>query len=69
MLGDSGLAHAFENGLNPSEERRIVAPSDHVGVKAGDGESGVEREPGLDGGMRFVKPPELRQGGGQLEKC
>src|SRR4029077_11293041 len=35
------------------------------GAGAGDGEGGVERETGLDGGTRLGRSTKLRQGGGQ----
>ena len=37
------------------------------GAGAGDGEGRVERETGLDRGMRLVESTKLREGGGQHE--
>ena len=36
---------------------------------AGDGEGRVERETGLDRGMRLVQSTKLREGGGQIKIC
>ena len=65
--GSSGLAHAFENGLKLGQICRVVAPRRPGGADAGDGVGRVERETGLDCGMRLVKATELRERGGQLK--
>ena len=65
-LGDSGLAHAFENRLELGQIRRVVALRRPGGSAAGDGVGRVEGETGPDCGTRFVKSPKLREGGGQV---
>ena len=65
LFGDPGLAQAFENGLKLGQIRRVVAHRRPGGAGAGDGEGRVERETGLDCGMRLVKSTKLREGGGQ----
>src|SRR5271170_8296421 len=59
LFGDPGLAHALENGLNLSQIRRVVAHRRPIGAGAGDGERRVEREAGLDGGIRLVQSVKL----------
>ena len=65
LFRDSGLAHAFENGLKLGQIRRVVAHRRPSGAGAGDGEGGVERETGFDGGTRLAWPAKLREGGAQ----
>ena len=67
LFGDAGLAHAVENGLEPGQVGRVVAPRRPGGAEAGDGEGRVEGEAGLDGGTRLVQSAKLRQGGGQVK--
>src|SRR5450432_3390660 len=67
LLGDSGLAQAFKNGLELSEVRRVVGHRRPRGPSAGHDESRVEREAGLDRGMRLVEATELHEGGCQPE--
>ena len=67
MLGQAGLAHAFENGLELREICRVVGPRGPGGAGPRNGECRVERETGIDRGMRFVKSTELREGGGQMK--
>ena len=69
LFGNSGLAHGFENGFDRGQIRRIVAHRRPSGVGAGDGEGRVERETGLDCGMRLVQSTKQREGGGQLKIC
>ena len=64
-----GLAQAFENGLKLGQIRRVVAHTGPERPDLGDGEGRIEREAGLDCGMRLVQSTKLREGGGQLEKC
>jgi hypothetical protein len=63
FLGDSGLAQAFENGLELRQIGRVVTHRRPEG--AGDGEGRIERETGLDCGRRLVKATKLREGGSQ----
>ena len=65
LFGDSGPAHAFEKGLKLGQIRRVVAHRRPIGAGARDGEGRVERETGLDCGMRLVKSTKLREGGGR----
>ena len=67
LLGDAGLAQVFESRFELGEIRWVVALRRPGDPEAGDGESRVEREAGLDRGMRFVEATELREGGGQHE--
>src|SRR5271166_6159210 len=67
LLGQPGLAHAFEYGLKLGEIRRVVGNRRPEGAGAGDREVRVEREAGLDSGMRLVKSIELCESGGQPE--
>src|SRR5271157_4561437 len=69
LFGDSGLAQALENGLELGQIRRVVAPRRPEGAGAGDGEGRVERETGLDGGIRLVRSTKLREGRGQVKIC
>ena len=69
LLGNSRLAHAFENPLELGQVRQVVAHRGPGGAGAGDGEGRVEREAGLDGGTRLVNSTKLREGGGQLKIC
>ena len=69
FLRQPGLAEAFENGLELRHMRGVVAHRRPGGAGAGDGEGRVEREAGLDCGMRLVKATKLREGGGQLKIC
>ncbi len=69
FLRQPRLAQAVENGLELGQIGRVVAPRRPGGAGAGDGEGRVERETGLDGGMRLVKSTKLREGGGQLKIC
>src|SRR5208337_890654 len=69
LFGDSGLAQALENGLELGQIRRVVAPCSPGGAGAGDGEGRVEREAGLERGMRFVPSIKLRESGGQRKIC
>ncbi len=48
---------------------RVVAHRRPGGAGAGDGVGRVERETGLDRGMRLVESTKLREGGGQLKIC
>ena len=52
-----------------AEECRVAAYRWPGGADAGDGEGRVEREAGLDGGMRVVKSTKLREAGGQPKIC
>src|SRR5271163_39289 len=48
LLGDPGLAHAFENGLELGQIRRVVARSGPEGTDAGDSEGpGLSARPAL----------------------
>src|SRR5271165_5001541 len=67
LFGDSGLAHAFENGLKLGQIGRVIAHSRPKGAGAGDGEGRVERETGLDCGMCLVWSTKVREGGSQQE--
>ena len=67
VFRNSGLAHAFEDGLKLGQIRRVVAHRRPSGAGARDGEGRVERETGLDCGMRIVKSTKLREGGGRQE--
>ena len=53
--------------LKLGQIRRVVAHRRPDGAGAGDGEGRVERETGLDRGMRLVKSTKLREGGGQTK--
>ena len=66
-LRDAGLAHPFENGLNLGQIRRVVAPRRPGVAYAGDEVGWIQRETGLDRGVRLVKSTELREGGGQVQ--
>jgi hypothetical protein len=67
LLGDSGLAHAFKYGLEPSQICWVVAHSFPKGVGAGDGEGAVERGAGLDCGMRLVQSIEVRRAAANMK--
>src|SRR5208282_5373109 len=67
LFGDSGLAHAFENGLKLGQIGRVIAHSRPKGAGAGDGEGRVERETGLDCGMCLVWSTKVREGGSKQE--
>ena len=66
MFGDSGFAHAVENGLKLGQIRRVVALCRPGGSAAGNGVGGIECETGPDCGTRFVKAAKLRERGGQV---
>ena len=51
----------------PAEIRRVVAYRGPIGAGARDGEGRVEREAGLDSGIRLVKSIKLREGGSRRE--
>src|SRR5580704_1429195 len=67
FLRQPRLADAFEYRLKLGQIRRIVAHRRKGGAGAGDGEGRVEREAGLDCGMRLVQSTKLRKGGAQHE--
>src|SRR5271166_6325230 len=69
LLGDPGLAHAFENALSLGQIRLVAAHRRPGGAGAGDGVGRVERKAGLQCGTRLVKSTESREGGGQQEIC
>ena len=64
LLGDPGLAQAFENALGLDQIRRMVAARRPGGTDAGDAIGRIERKTCLDRGLRLVQPTKLRQGGG-----
>jgi len=53
------LTHAFESGLGPIPQIAGRSRPDAPGT--GEGETRIEREPGLDRGMRLVQSTKLRQ--------
>jgi hypothetical protein len=65
LFGNSGLAQAFESGLDLGEIRWVVAHRRPGGAGAGESEGRVEREAGLDGGTRLVQSTKLREGDAQ----
>ena len=65
MFRNCGLAHAFENGLELGEIRRVVAHRRPSGVETVDGESRVESETGLGYRTGLIKTAKLREGGAQ----
>ena len=62
LFGNPGLEQPVENRLKLGKIRRIVAHRRPGGAGAGDGEGRVERETGLDRGMRLVQSAKLREG-------
>ena len=67
MLGDSGLAQAFENALGPCQVRRVVAHRRPGDAGARNGKDRVELEAGLDCGTGLVHSTKLRKGDGQVK--
>src|SRR5208283_4067932 len=65
LLGDPGLAHAFENGLELGQIRRVVAHPRPGGAGAGNGEGRVERETRFNGETRLVESTKLSECGAQ----
>ena len=66
-LGDAGYAHGFEQRLELGQVRRVVAQRRPVDAGARDGKGRVDRDTGLDRGMRLVKSTKRREGEGQLK--
>ena len=65
--GTPALRRPSRMGSSVGQIRRVVAHRRPDGAGAGDGEGRVEREAGLDCGMRLVQSTKLREGGGQHE--
>ena len=55
MLGHAGHAQGLESAFNLDQIRRVLAHRSPGSANAGDGVDRVERETGLDSGMRLVK--------------
>ena len=60
-LRHSGLAQAFEDGLELGQIRRVIAHRRPGGSAAGDGVGRVERETGPGRGARLIESPKLRE--------
>ena len=66
LLGDSGLAQAFENALGPCQVRRCrSSPSRRRGREKR--QNRVELEAGLDCGTGLADSTKLRKGDGQVK--
>ena len=63
LFRDSGLPHAFENGLKLGQVCRVVAPCRPEGAGARDGEGRIERQARRDSGMRLIQSAKLRERG------
>ena len=65
--GTPALRMPSKTGSSPARYVGSVAHRRPGSADAGDGEGRIEREAGLDRGMRLVQSTKLREGGGQLE--
>jgi hypothetical protein len=61
LFGDSGLAQAYENGLELGEIGRVVAHRRPGGAKASNGEGRNEGETDLNRGTGLIETAKLRE--------
>jgi hypothetical protein len=61
LFGDSGLAQAYENGLELGEIGRVVAHRRPGGAKASNGEGRNEGETDLNRGTGLIEMAKLRE--------
>jgi hypothetical protein len=69
MLGHAGHAQGLESAFNLNQIRWVLAHRSPGSANAGDGVDRVERETGLDSGMRLVRSTKQHKSDGQIKIC